>query len=353
VVAAFERRRRRAGPSDERHYRGPGPGQQAAVPAGAGDNPRRRCDDHRPAGDSGAAIRAVSGRMPALGRWHALAPRSAVMRYPVALLAVVLLAALPAGAGAQSAPPAATPLTFGVLNQQSPALTAERWNPILHHVGNKSGVGLRLRMGRTVDETNAMMARGEFDFVFTNHNFQSEFDQIGFKVIARWGGDPIRAVIAVPEESAIRRLRELDGKRVSFPTRDAFVGYAVPTVALQKAGVTVEPVFGGNQEGSLAQLKARRVEAAAVNSRFLVQYAEREGMRFREIFVSEGYPDLAVIAHPRVPAPVVDRVRRALLEMRTDPEAADILARGRFKGFEPAADSDYDGVRHVYRQIGQ
>ena len=47
----------------------------------------------------------------------------------------LLLAASAAGvARAQQAP-----LTFGVLNQQSAALTAERWNPILHYVTTASG----------------------------------------------------------------------------------------------------------------------------------------------------------------------------------------------------------------------
>lgn len=245
------------------------------------------------------------------------------------------------------------PLAFGVLNQQSPALTAERWNPILHYVGTVSGVPLQLRMGRTVQDTNAMMARGEFDFVFTNHNFQSEFDTIGFKVIARWAGEPIRAVIAVPADSPIHHLRQLAGKRVSFPSTDAFVGYAVPLVALKRAGVNVEPMFGGNQEGTLAQVKAKRVEAGAVNSRFLGQYAEREHVQFREIYVSEGFPDLAVIAHPRVPPAAVERVRRALLGMSRDPDAASVLIAGQTKGFEPADERDYDGVRRVYRLIGQ
>jgi phosphonate transport system substrate-binding protein len=245
------------------------------------------------------------------------------------------------------------PLTFGVLNQQSPALTAERWNPILHYLGAVSGVPLVLRMGRTVQDTNAMMARGDFDFVFTNHNFQTEYDGLGFRVIARWAGDPIRAVIAVPADSPIRHLHELEGKRVSFPSTDAFVGYAVPLVALKRAGVRVEQVFGGNQEGTLAQLKARRAEAAAVNSRFLAQYADREGLQFREIYVSEGFPDLAVIAHPRVPAATVERVRRALLGMSGDPAAAPALFAAKFKGFEAAGERDYDGVRRVYRLVGQ
>jgi phosphonate transport system substrate-binding protein len=270
------------------------------------------------------------------------------MRHLANLLVVLAVLLQPWTAAAQQAP-----LAFGVLNQQSPALTAERWNPILHYAGMVSGVPLQLKMGRTVQETNAMMARGDFDFVFTNHNFQSEFDILGFKVIARWAGEPIRAVIAVPADSPIHHLHQLEGKRVSFPSTDAFVAYAVPLVALKRAGVRVEQVFGGNQEGTLAQVKARRVEAGAANSRFLSQYAEREHVQFREIYVSEGFPDLAVIAHPRVPAATVERVRRALLGMSSDPSAASVLTLAKSKGFEAAGDRDYDGVRRVYRLVGQ
>jgi len=245
------------------------------------------------------------------------------------------------------------PLIFGVLNQQSPALTAERWNPILHYLTGISGVPLALKMGPTVDETNAMMARSVFDLMFTNHNFQSEFDGIGYRVIARWAGEPIRAVIVTSSDSPVQHLRQLEGKAVAFPSKEAFVGYAVPLLALRNARVNVSEVFAGNQEGALAQLKARRVEAAAVNSRFLAQYAEREGVKFREIYVSEGFPELAVIVHPRVAAATVDKLRRALIGMADDPAAVPVLAHVKFKGFASASDRDYDGVRRVYKQIGQ
>ena len=45
-----------------------------------------------------------------------------------ALVLVALAAVAVTGAARER------PLSFGVLNQQSPALTAERWNPILHYV---------------------------------------------------------------------------------------------------------------------------------------------------------------------------------------------------------------------------
>jgi phosphonate transport system substrate-binding protein len=267
------------------------------------------------------------------------------LRVGLALVAAGLLGASPA--------PAEPPLVFGVLNQQSPALTAERWNPILHYLTSVTGIPLSLKMGANVDETNAMMARGAFDLMFTNHVFQSEFDGLGYRVIARWAGDPIRTVIAAPADSPIRDLRELEGKAVAFPSKEAFVGYAVPLVALRSARVNVVEVFAGNQEGAMAQLKARRVAAAAVNSRFLAQYAEREGVHFREIYVSEGYPELAIIAHPRLPAATVQQIRAALIGMAADPAAAPILARVKFQGFAPASDRDYDGVRRIYRLTGQ
>jgi phosphonate transport system substrate-binding protein len=263
------------------------------------------------------------------------------------------LLALACGLAAAAPASAEPPLVFGVLNQQSPALTAQRWNPILGHLTQKTGIPLTLRMGPTVTETNAMMAKGAFDLMFTNHNFQSEFDGIPYRVIARWAGEPIRTVIAARDESPVRHLHELEGKSVAFPSKEAFVGYAVPLVALRGAKVNVNEVFAGNQEGAMAQLKARRVEAAAVNSRFLAQYARREGLKFREIYVSEGFPELAIIVHARVPSATVEKLRQALIGMASDPQAAAILEKAEFKGFAPATDKDYDGVRRVYKQIGQ
>src|SRR5262249_16022700 len=147
------------------------------------------------------------------------------MRYLTKLLLALVVLLHPWTASGQQ-----TPLAFGVLNQQSPALTAERWNPILHYASTVSGVPLQLKLGRTVQDPDARTARGEFDFVFPNHNFQSDFDPRGFRAIARSAGEPIRAVIAVPADSPIQNLHQLEGKRVSFPSTDAFVAYAVPLV---------------------------------------------------------------------------------------------------------------------------
>lgn len=246
----------------------------------------------------------------------------------------------------------AKPLIFGVLNQQSPAKTAQRWNPILKYLTDVTGIPLQLRMGVTVQETDAMLGRGEFDLAYTNHNFQAEYDG-KYRVIARWSDKPIVGVIAVLADSPLRRLSDLAGKRVAFPSMDAFVAYAVPTVALRAAKLRVQPVFANNQEGVLAQLKARQVDAAAVNSRSLTRYAAEQGLEYREIFVSPPYADIPVIANNRLPPDKVDVLQKALLAMATDPRAVAALTAAGFTGFAAAGDRDYDDQRRIYRRIAE
>ena len=240
------------------------------------------------------------------------------------------------------------PFVFGVLNQQSLARTAARWNPVLAHLTHKTGHPFRLSMGPTVDDTNAMMARGEFDFLFSNHNFQPEYDAL-YSVVARLAGPPIHGVVAVPDHSPVTRLRELAGLRVAFPSKEAFVAYAVPMLAFKRAQVKVEPVFAGTQDAALLLLKSGQVSAAAVNSRFLTQFAAKQGLAYRVVYTSEGFAELPVSAHPRVPAKTVAMVREALLGMATDAEGMQALAQAEFPGFVAATEPMYANVRRTYR----
>ncbi|NWG87633.1 MAG: phosphate/phosphite/phosphonate ABC transporter substrate-binding protein [Hydrogenophilaceae bacterium] len=239
-----------------------------------------------------------------------------------------------------------------MLNQQSPQLTAERWNPVLQYLGEATGLRFQLKMGANVLETDAMMGRGEFDLVFTNHNFQTEYDGV-YKVIARLGSKPVYGAIAVLEDSPIKTLNELNGKRVAYPSQEAFMAYAVPRAALGDAGIKEVAVFAGNQEGAMAQVVAGLADAVAANSRSLEQYAERKNLKFRNLYISEPYLDLAVVVHPRVPKAKARAIQQALTGMAKNPKGAAILAKSQFPGFVAASEKDYENVRRVYRKMGQ
>lgn len=256
-------------------------------------------------------------------------------------LAVLLAALLPTLAAA------AERYSFGVANQRTPTLTAAYWNPILAFVGKEAGIRLDLAMGKSADDTAAMVRDGEFDFLFANWIFLPGYAGPEYRVIARPAGPPIRGGIVVPEDSPITELTELAGREVGFPAPMALLGTKLPLQMLDTAKINVVPVFAGNQEGAMGQLRAGRVVAAAVNLEVMQLYAGRTGFAYRVLWSSEDHPNLPISAHPRVPAEVAERVRRALVAMSGDPEGREALKRGAAAigapadGFSFADDADY------------
>lgn len=246
--------------------------------------------------------------------------------------------------------------SFGVLNQRSIILTAQYWNPILKYVSDKSGVHLQLKMGKTAPETSAMISRSEFDFVYSNTIFTPANNPVGYRVIARPIERAIQGQIVTLDDSPIHELKELEGKEVGFPSLAAFVGYAVPMNELLRSGINVKPVFAGNQEGIMGQLKAGRVIAAGVNSEVMHDFAQREHIKYRVLWASEGYLNLPVSAHPSVPMEKVAAVKAALLNMAKDEDGLKILdaSAALIKqtpplGFVSAEDREYENYRHYYK----
>jgi phosphonate transport system substrate-binding protein len=269
-----------------------------------------------------------------------------------ALLAIIVLFSLfpaPSATAGES-------YSFGVNPQRSVVTTAQYWNPILSYVSRKSGIRLDMKAEKTGQEYSVKVGQGEYDFAYTNHIFNPTNARVGYHVFARPDEDTIRGEIVVLDGSPVRKLEELKGLEVGFPSKAAFVGYAIPLDALIRRNITVKPVFGGNQEGIMAQLKAGKVAAAGVNSQIMRDFATRENMKYRVLWQSQEFLNLPLVAHPRVSAAIVAAVRKAMVEMNRDPEghrileaSAALIGQKPPYGFETASDQEYLSQWEFYR----
>lgn len=248
--------------------------------------------------------------------------------------------------------------SFGVVPVRSIRLTAEYWNPILEYVGARSGIKLSLATRKSNQEYSEAEARGEFDFVFNNHIFAPSHAAAGYRVIARPAGKPLHSKIVVPDGSEVRSIGELKDKEVGFPGKNGFSGYAVPMSALITEGIAVKPVFGGNQEGVMEQLRSRAIPAAAVNSLVLEEFATRQKFDYRVLWTSDPLLDIPIAAHPRIAAHVAKAVADALVGMVHDAAGRKILEKSATVigqkpplGFVTAKDAEYQSQREIYRII--
>ena len=261
------------------------------------------------------------------------------------------------GLGALLANPAhAEAYSFGVLSQRSVVLTAQYWNPMLGYVARRTGVELVLKIARSAPETNEAIEKGEYDFVYSNTFFQPKMARANYQVILRPLAEAITGQVVTLQDSSVKSLKDLAGREVGFPSSAAFVGYAVPMDQLLRQGISVTPVFGGNQEGIMGQLKAGRVAAAGVNNQVMQAFANREAIKYRVLWESVPFNNLPIAVHPRVPRAVVEQVKAAIDGMERDAEGLRILqdtakAVGEKPphGFMASSPADYKSYVDFYR----
>ncbi len=246
--------------------------------------------------------------------------------------------------------------TFSPVNQYDINLTASYWNPIIAYVSEKSGVNLKLKIGRTSADTTSYVLTKEVEFVFTNHLFTPEREQLGWKVFGRRQSPALQGQIVVPADSPITDLAQLKGQDVAFAGPEAFIVYKVPYAHLLSKGIPVKVVFTGNQTAAFAQLFSGKVMASGANSQLVEGYSRRENKKFRVLWSSEPYLDLALMASGKVPDKDVKAVAAAFTEMGKDPRGRDILSRASKEVglpadayFIPATGADYASYRRFYQ----
>lgn len=245
---------------------------------------------------------------------------------------------------------------FSPVNQFGIELTASYWNPIIQYVSSRSGVKLSLKIGRTSADTTSYVLAKEVEFAFTNHLFNENRRQMGWKLLVRRDYPAVYGQIMTAADSPVTDLAQLANKDVVFPGNEAFIAYKVTYAHLLEQKIPVKVVFGGNHDGAFAQLFSGKAQAVGVNSQLVDGYARRENKKFRVLWRSGPFNDLALMASPSVPAADVKAVTDAFLGMASDPAGAAIIKKVSetvklepFQNFIPALEEDYASYLDFHR----
>ena len=274
---------------------------------------------------------------------------------PMRFLAVWSLGLLLAAGVGQAAAQQAV-YRFSPVNQHSISFTAAYWNPIIAYVSEKSAVNLSLKIGRTSADTTSFVLANEVEFVFSNHLFSPQREQLGWKVFGRRDTPALQGQIVVPSDSPVTSLAQLNGQEVAFAGPEAIIIYKVPYAYLMSQNITVRPVFAGNQDAAFAQLFSGKVAAAGGNSQLVDAYSRREGKKFRVLWSSEPFQEVALMVSDKVPEKDARAVASAFIDMAKDPRGREILRQvSKEVGlpadayFIAASGADYAAYRRFFR----
>lgn len=167
-----------------------------------------------------------------------------------------------------------------------------------------------------------------------------------------------RSCVYVNADSPVRRLADLEGKKVGMSDIGSTSGHLGPSQLFVDAGLDptekleVVPVGDAVHQA----LKRGDVDAVGVGCHDRDEYIEGKESDFRTVVEGPPLPPDVIMAHPDLPDEAVTRVREAFEGNWPTLLAAMLEGKDNAK-YENATlvvpeDSDYDVVRSMYRAIG-
>lgn len=193
----------------------------------------------------------------------------------LALIAALLAAAAPAAA--EPTTPAAKPkaVVIGFNPGGDPALIKPLALELAGDLQTEIGLPVEIFISKDYESLVTAMKDRKIDFAFfTAKTFVDAENKAGAKVLLKktWSQPFYHAVLLghtggkLPR-GPVRRLKDVEGRRIAFVDRDSASGYLYPTVFLRKNGIAekdfAEIVWTGNHAASVEKLAAGEVDVIA------------------------------------------------------------------------------------------
>lgn len=216
--------------------------------------------------------------------------------------------------------------TISVVPQFTPVDIGTRWSPLLARLEKDTGISLQLRVLEHIPKFEADFLAGLPDFVYLNpwHEVMAMKAQ-GYLPLVR-GSDPLNGILVVDRQGPIKRLADLSGKTVAFPSPNAF-GASLYMRALlkEKEGLDFTSTFVGTHQNVYRHVLLGEAAAGGGIATTLEKEPAAVQARLTVLYTTPGVPSHPLAAHPRVPADIRERLAAALLQLDRTPEGRKLM----------------------------
>ena len=223
---------------------------------------------------------------------------------------------------------AAAEYSVGVVPQFEARELASIWVPILAELSKRTGLKLTMKGSPRIPEFEVAFEAGEFDFAYMNpyHALIAARKQ-GYLPLVR-DAKPLFGVLAVRKDSAYKDVKDLAGKKISFPAPNAFGASLLIRADLDAVFHTkIVPLYAQTHTSAYLNTALGVSEATGGIKSTLEQQAADIRDSLRILYETRKVPSHPILAHPRVPAADRALVQKAILDMAATPEGAALLAK--------------------------
>ncbi len=257
-------------------------------------------------------------------------------------LAVCAAALEAGGAGAK------TNLKLGVTEGANRGFIAAEMAPIMRHLNSAPDYVFELKIFPTQDELCRALRAGEVHLALIGAlKYVDAHQQIGAVPVVSEGATG-RSMILVRQDSRVKTVGQLRGKRFAFGYPDSTMTCLIPMLILSKHGIhkgDIQATFVGHHPQDLVdQMVAGKFDACAVSEYIF----DKNKAKVRILEASDRFPGPAVVSRGDLEPATAATIRDLFVSYKASP--ADENRRfGR--GAVPATDANYNRIRFLAKVL--
>lgn len=235
--------------------------------------------------------------------------------------------------------------------QSSAANLSAAWTPLLERLSKEVGVKITLRLYPSRKAFEQDLLAGIPDFAFMNPYYAVlARKQNGYAALLRDDSQRLKGLIVVANDSPIKTVTDLQGKTIAFADVNAMGASLLPRAILTRDyGLSFKAVFVGPHENVYRAVFAKQVDAGAGVPQTLDSEPEELRKQLRIVFETPAVAPHPLIAHPRVPVEMQNKVTETILRLQDDATGRALL-KG-VKLTKPTAvnfDTDYSLLENLH-----
>lgn len=236
-------------------------------------------------------------------------------------------------------------LTLGVVPQQPAAKLFSLWQPLIEQLRSASGIELAFKTAADIPAFEAALRRGDYDLAYMNPYHYAVFSRAsGYNALVAQTPERLKGLIVVRRDSRFKRLEDLAGQSMVFPSPAAFAASLLPRRELAARGIPVEVRFVRSHDSVYFNVQRGFAAAGGGVQRTLDSTSPAARESLRVLWQSPGYPPHPIAAHPRVPDANQRRVQQALIRLGDSPRGRQLLDRLKIQAFAAVEDADYAAI---------
>lgn len=261
--------------------------------------------------------------------------------------------------------PAAQKVTYAYLPQYSKSVSVERHQGLIAFIKKETGLDIVQVFPEDFDDHMKKVGSGEIDISFSNPfvyiRIAQQYGARAFaRIIEKEGKDMFRGEICVAEDSPLKTLADLRGKRIMAVSRSSAGGYLFQIGMLAEAGINPEELTidfaqgAGKQEKAFLAVYSGEYDACFVRegTRTEVMKDQVDISKIRVLAYTPFYPGWVYAGRKGLDPSVLDKIRAAMLKLDlNNPEHKVILEKAAFVKVVPSEDRDFDPIRELAARL--